>query len=199
LKNNIEQRKDGDYGNPIKDYIINQRKPIELVDLVGDRANKDVKKMRTILAKNDAKAAALRSELSILEKDIQRTIIPIDLYFPRNDDDNVYSDQTGVLLVENNTPAFWYKFKKKNGTTQKKVPEFHLMTIILLPKRLSVTMPMSKGGNQIYFNPHIAGKLTQSEINNKKMNIWNSSSQTSGYNLPDALNPRKHDYVDSKW
>jgi hypothetical protein len=185
LKNNIEQRKDGDYGNPIKDYIINQRKPIELVDLVGDRANKDVKKMRTILAKNDAKAAALRSELSILEKDIQRTIIPIDLYFPRNDDDNVYSDQTGVLLVENNTPAFWYKFKKKKWNNTKDGIRISFNDYYSFTQKVISDYANVKGwANQIYFNPHIAGKLTQSEINNKKMNIWNSSSQTSGYNLP---------------
>ena len=185
LKNNIEQRKDGDYGNPIKDYIINQRKPIELVDLVGDRANKDVKKMRTILAKNDAKAAALRSELSILEKDIQRTIIPIDLYFPRNDDDNVYSDQTGVLLVENNTPAFWYKFKKKKWNDTKEGTRISFNDYYSFTQKVISDYANVKGwANQIYFNPHIAGKLTQSEINNKKMNIWNSSSQTPGYNLP---------------
>lgn len=185
LKNNIEQRTDGDYGNPIKDYIINQRKPIELVDLVGDRANKYVKQIRRILAKNDTKAAALRSELSILEKDIQRTIIPIDLYFPRNDDDKVYSDQTGVLLVENNTPAFWYKFKKKRWNDTKDGTRISFNDYYSFTQKVISDYSKVKGWvNQIYFNPHIVGKLTQSEINNKKMNIWNPSSHTPGYNLP---------------
>lgn len=189
LKNNIEQRKDGDYGNPIKDYIIYQRKPIELVDLVGDRADKHVKYMRKILAKNDAKATNLRSELTILEKDIQRTFIPIDLYFPRNDDDNVYSDQTGVLLVGNNTPAFWYKFKSKRWNDQEDGTRISFNDYYSFTQKVISDYTNVKGwANQIYFNPHIADKLTQSEISNKKMNAWNGGSGIPSFTLPGGSN-----------
>jgi hypothetical protein len=45
-----------------------------MLDLVGDRANKDVKAMRAVLAKNDSKAQILKDELSIPERLIQSFI-----------------------------------------------------------------------------------------------------------------------------
>ena len=185
LRNNLQLRTDGVYGNPVRDYILNQRKPLEMIDLVGDRANKDVKWMRTVLAKNDAKAQILKDELSVPELLLQSLIIPYDLYFPRNSDNKTYSDQTGVILRNDGSLASWFKFKNKRLNDEDNSNRLsYLQYKNFTQKVISNYLNVPGWANQLHFNTSFSSTLTDNEITTKTMKIWGPGNYPANYSLP---------------
>jgi len=185
LRNNLQYRSDGVYGNPVRDYLLNQRKPIEMLDLVGDRANKDVKAMRAVLAKNDSKAQILKDELSIPERLIQSLLIPHDLYYPRNSDNKTYYDQTGVILRENGSLAAWYKFKNKRLNDEENSNRLSYQQYKdFTQKVLSNYLNVPGWANQLHFNTSFSSTLTDNEITTKTMKTWGPGNYPANYSLP---------------
>ncbi len=183
---NIVQRSDGTYGNPIRDYLGGTRSPIEFVDLVGTRANSYVKDMRKVLAKNDAKATTLRNELSVREVDLQGVSIPIELYFPINDKDQLYSDQTGVLMVNDN-PSFWYSFKTKKLNDKASGTRLSFQQYYDFTKKVtSDYLTVNGWANKFYYNTKVSDKLTQAEINSKQMAGWGPGKYPANYSVPNG-------------
>ncbi|MBK6449727.1 hypothetical protein [Candidatus Brachybacter algidus] len=185
LRNNLQLRTDGVYGNPVRDYMLNQRKPIEMLDLVGDRANNYVKAMRAVLAKNDSKAQILRDELSVPELFLQSFIIPYDLYYPRNSDNKTYSDQTGVLLRDNGSLAAWYKFKNKRLNDEENSNRLSFQQYKDFTKKvLGNYLNVPGWANQFHFNTSFSSTITDSEITTKTMKTWGPGNYPANYSLP---------------
>lgn len=187
LKNNLEYRSDGVYGNPVRDYMLNERKPLEMLEMVGDRANSDVKKMRSALAKNDAKAQLLRDELSILEKILHRNYIPADLYAPRNSDNKTYTGQTGVSIVGDNALSFWFKFKNKKLNDEEASTRLSREQYMNFTSKVTSDYLKVKGwANEFYFNGNFSQTLTDGEILSKSMKPWDQANYPGNYNIPGA-------------
>lgn len=189
LRNNLKYRSDGVYGNPVRDYLLHHRMAIEMIDLVGDRANSNVRNMRSKLNKNDNAAQILRNELNVAERAVQGTSMPHDLYNPINDDNKLYTGQTGVSILADNSPSFWYKFKNtrlNDDQESTRISEMQYKEFI--SHMTGDYMNVPGWAFQLHFNTGVNNLLTQTEITNKAMKEWGPGKYPQNYSVPGGVN-----------
>ncbi len=187
LRSNLQLRTDGEYGNPVRQYMWD-RQVIEMMDLVGDRANKEVKEMKKVLAKNDAKAQKLRDELSVTESWLQGYHVPLDLFAPVNSEGKSYAGQSGVSILGDGTPSFWYEYKNKKHNHKQDAIRMTAWDYWGFAATMSGNYLHTRGwANQLHFNTSFSNKLTDNEIRAKAMTAWGPGAYPANYPVPGAF------------